>query len=133
MTASPSLHLSAGMDFRHCLDSRKRPGKNTDPAARMVSMVPGDLSEAKSSAGNLVLEIRHSVPSLKNTKHQTVDKQFILISLVATPTCMHFAAFTKIKNKAHYQSPTYVAIYYSSSTKDLAICSIKMKWGKGKG
>lgn len=45
MTASPSLHLSAGMAFRHCLDSRKRPGKNIDPAARMVSMVPGDLSE----------------------------------------------------------------------------------------
>lgn len=45
MTASPSLHLSAGMDFRHCLDRRKRPGKNTDPAARMVSMVPGNVSE----------------------------------------------------------------------------------------
>lgn len=39
MTASPSLHRSAGMDLRHCLDRRKRPGKNTEPAARMVSMV----------------------------------------------------------------------------------------------
>lgn len=45
MTASPSLHRSAGIDFRHCLDRRKRPGKNTDPAARMVSMVPGKLSQ----------------------------------------------------------------------------------------
>lgn len=45
MTASPSLHLSAGMDLRHCLESKKRPGKNTDPAARMVNMVPEGLSE----------------------------------------------------------------------------------------
>lgn len=45
MTASPSLHLSAGMDFKHCLDRRKRPGKNTDPAAKMISMVPCNLSD----------------------------------------------------------------------------------------
>lgn len=45
ITASRSLHLSAGIDFRHCLDSRNRPGKNTEPAARMVSMIPVDLSE----------------------------------------------------------------------------------------
>lgn len=44
MTASLSLHLSAGNDFKHCLDKRKSPGKNTDPAARTVSMVPGVLS-----------------------------------------------------------------------------------------
>lgn len=65
MTASPSLHLRAGIDFRHCLDSRKRPGKNIDPAARMVSMVPGrSVWGAESSAGKLVLEIR-----LWNTQH----------------------------------------------------------------
>lgn len=71
MTASPSLHLSAGIDFKHCLDNKKRPGKNTDPAAKMVSMVPGDLSEwQKVQRCNLVLEIRRSVPPSLYMKEQ---------------------------------------------------------------
>lgn len=40
MTASPSLQPSQGRCFRHCLDSRNRPGKNTVPAASTLSMVP---------------------------------------------------------------------------------------------
>lgn len=47
ITASRSLHLSAGMDFRHCLDRRNRPGKKTEPAARMVSMITVELSERR--------------------------------------------------------------------------------------
>lgn len=47
MTASRSLHRSAGMDFRHCLDRRKSPGKKTEPAARMDSMIPGDPSKRR--------------------------------------------------------------------------------------
>ena len=40
MTASPSLQRRPGMCLRHCLDSRKRPGKNTEPAAKMLNMLP---------------------------------------------------------------------------------------------
>lgn len=43
MTASASLHFSHGACFRHRLDSRKRPGKNMEPAARMLIMVPAIL------------------------------------------------------------------------------------------
>lgn len=59
ITASLSLHRNAGNDFKHCLDKRKSPGKNTEPAARTDSIVP--VSEAGSSMGNQILEIRHSV------------------------------------------------------------------------
>lgn len=45
VTASRSLQRSAGIDFRHCLDRRKSPGKKTVPAARMDSMIPGDPSK----------------------------------------------------------------------------------------
>lgn len=59
ITASLSLHRSAGNDFKHCLDRRKSPGKNTEPAARTVSMVP--VGEAASSVGNQIFKICHSV------------------------------------------------------------------------
>lgn len=101
MTASPSLHLSAGIDFRHCLDSRKRPGKNIDPAARMVSMVPGDLSE-RQKVQQAIWSLRSvALSPLKRTHTQcpTVNKHLILISLVAaTPMCVHLAALT-VDNK----------------------------------
>lgn len=38
-TASPSLQQRPGMCLRHCLESRKRPGKKTEPAARSPNMV----------------------------------------------------------------------------------------------
>lgn len=40
MVASPSLKPRPGACFRHLLDSRNRPGKKMEPAARMLSMVP---------------------------------------------------------------------------------------------
>ena len=97
MTASPSLHLSAGMDFRHCLDSRKRPGKNIDPAARMVSMVPGDLSQ-RQEVQQAIWSLRSVTlsPLWKNRKRQRVSNSFTLISLLGTPLCMLLAALTEI-------------------------------------
>lgn len=70
MTASPSLHLSAGIDFRHCLDSRKRPGKNIDPAARIVSMVPGNLSE-RQKVQWAIWSLRSVALFLLSEKHNT--------------------------------------------------------------
>lgn len=40
MTASPSLHLRPGVWRRTLFDSRKRPGKKTDPATNVANMVP---------------------------------------------------------------------------------------------
>lgn len=91
ITASRSLHLSAGIDFRHCLDRRKRPGKNTEPAARMVSMIPVELSERR----EVQWAIWRSValpPSLKNKKHQLLRQRLVLIRVVSTPMSMHLAA-----------------------------------------
>lgn len=45
MTASFSLHLSPGPCFRNRLDSRKRPGKNMEPAARMLSIISGNVAQ----------------------------------------------------------------------------------------
>ncbi len=45
MTASFSLHLSPGACFRNRLDSRKRPGKNMEPAARMLSIISGNVAQ----------------------------------------------------------------------------------------
>lgn len=94
MTASPSLHLSAGMDFRHCLDSRKRPGKNTDPAARMVSMVPDGLSE-RQKVQRAIWSLRSVALSLSE-KHKTSNSvQTVHIDLtgggsyVYTYSCIH--------------------------------------------
>lgn len=59
MTASRSLHRSAGIDFRHCLDRRKSPGKKTEPAARMDSMIAGDPSDRqKVPLGSLVIRLQ---------------------------------------------------------------------------
>lgn len=80
MTASPSLHLSAGMDLRHCLESKKRPGKNTDPAARMVNMVPEGLSEGYKVQQAIQSQSPATLSSLKYKK----KKQLTLASCRAT-------------------------------------------------
>ena len=111
MTASPSLHLSAGMDLRHCLDRRKRPGKNTDPAARMVSMVPGDPSE-RQKVQQAIWSLRSVALLPPSLKDNTTDSgETVHIDLTGSNS--HIYAFAKITDKAQYQSPTYVSIYMS--------------------
>lgn len=76
MTASPSLQRRPGMCLRHCLDSRKRPGKKTEPAAKMLNMVPrGPLAVAKLQqviCCSFPLKIQTSSPT-KETRNFTTS------------------------------------------------------------
>lgn len=92
MTASRSLHRSAGIDFRHCLDRRKSPGKKTEPAARMDSMIPDDPSERqKVPLGSLVIRLK------KMAKCQQAKKSFLLILTEGPPISIHLTAHTDNK------------------------------------
>lgn len=66
MTASPSLHLRPGSRFRHCLDRKKSPGKNTEPAAKMDNMIVDGLGQLtqRSQSTRTVLERLLSFPLL---------------------------------------------------------------------
>lgn len=95
MTASRSLHRSAGIDFRHCLDRRKSPGKKTEPAARMDSMIPDDPSERqKVPLGSLVIRLKKNP---KTAKCQQAKESFLLYLSEAPPISIHVTAHTDNK------------------------------------
>lgn len=74
MTASPSLHLRPGSRFRHCLDKRKSPGKNTEPAARMDNMIFGGWGQLMQLSRSTwaVLERLPSLPPLWKKRYYQI-------------------------------------------------------------
>lgn len=130
ITASRSLHLSAGMDFRHCLDRRNRPGKNTEPAARMVSMITVELSEGREVQWATWRSV--VLPPSASLEHMRSSERWRRLGplLIPCPVGPHESASgcdTQITSGAHYQSPAHVAAQGRSSTVNTFVVNIRQK------
>lgn len=75
ITASPSCQPRPGSRFRHCLDKRKSPGKNTEPAAKMDNMIVGGWGQLtqRSQSTRTVLERLLSFPPFWKKRYYQIN------------------------------------------------------------